>query len=82
MKIKYRSFTEMTVCERLDYEILNDYLYEKLTPMESAVLFWIEWGFSNQEIIDHFEFSKQRLSQIKKNIGKKLLEIYKLLEEE
>ena len=49
-----------------------DRLFEVLSKTEKAYFFLLEFGFTREWIIEHFEVSRQSVSQIILNIKKKM----------
>ncbi len=63
--LKYRKWLE----ERIKIDSPTPAI---LTDLESAVLILLEMGFTRGWIIEHFEFSRQRMFQILRSIRDKV----------
>ena len=73
---------EQHVLDTLANRAIVDNVWDSLTDIEAAVVIWLMDGATKDEVIAHFEFSKQRYSQIKYNIKAKLELQYEIEEGE
>ena len=69
---------EDMILEKVAEEQLIDKILNEVTDMQFAVLLLLSYGYTPNEVAEHFEISKQRVSQILKTIRDR----YKVLREE
>lgn len=59
------------VVDKISNREIVEETFPKLTDIEAGVAIYLMYGFTGDEIIKHFEFSRQRYSQIKQHIRAK-----------
>ena len=69
-----RDFSD-EVENRIYWEQVFDEIYKRLTPMENAILLWHQWGYTNKEIMEHFEIYDKLFYPMWKEVKRKILEV-------